>query len=74
MEELLSVLIDIKNELFEMNLKLDEIKGSGLFNSITDMCDKLDAISEGYSLKDVKVSVDVLQSSVDDVYSIINNN
>lgn len=29
-----------------MNTKLDDIKGSGLYNSISDACDKLDEIGD----------------------------
>lgn len=44
-EELVSVLNDIKYELKEMNGKLDDIKGIGVYNSISDVHNKLDSIS-----------------------------
>lgn len=44
MEELVSVMQDILAELQEMNSKLDEIKGNGLDNSISDLASKLEDI------------------------------
>ncbi len=46
MDELVAVLESILSELQEMNTKLDAIKGSGLFDSISDACDKLDEIGD----------------------------
>lgn len=46
MEALLS---EILNELREINQKLDDIKGFGPWDSITDICDKLDAIDSNTS-------------------------
>ena len=45
MNELVSVMQDILAELQEMNSKLDEIKGYGLDNSISDLANKLDDIT-----------------------------
>lgn len=41
MEDLLE---DILKELKKMNKKLDDIQGSGLYDSIADICSKLDDI------------------------------
>lgn len=46
MDELISVLESILSELQKMNTKLDEIKGSGLYDSISDACDKLDDVND----------------------------
>lgn len=46
MDELVAVLESILSELQEMNTKLDAIKVSGLFDSISDACDKLDEIGD----------------------------
>ncbi len=46
MDELISVLESILSELQKMNTKLDEIKGSGLYDSISDACDKLDDMND----------------------------
>ena len=39
-----------------MNSKLDDIKGSGLYNSISDVCDKLDEVKEDLSGIDSSIS------------------
>ncbi len=44
MDEMISVLEDILRELQDINGKLDEIKGDGLYNSISDVCNKLDSL------------------------------
>ncbi|RKD23120.1 hypothetical protein BEP19_12935 [Ammoniphilus oxalaticus] len=52
MEELLSVLVDIRNSIDNLNSNIIELKdsvkelrGDGLYNSITDVCDKLDTLN-----------------------------
>ena len=44
MEEILGVLQEILVELRETNSKLDNIKGIGMYTSIADVYDKLDAV------------------------------
>ena len=44
MYEVVSVLKEILDELKEMNSKLDSIQGDGLWNSISDVHNKLDDI------------------------------
>ena len=56
MEELISVMAEIRDLLVSIDSKLDDIRGLGI-NSIDDICDKLDDI-RGSGL-----------SSLDDVYS-----
>lgn len=46
MDELISVLESILSELQEMNAKLDQIKGFGPCDSISDVCDKLDDVND----------------------------
>ena len=41
MEEILQQILD---ELRDMNQKLDDIKGFGINNSLSDVCDKLDDV------------------------------
>lgn len=45
MEELVSALNDIKTELQTMNNKLDDIKEMEVYNSISDVNEKLEDIS-----------------------------
>lgn len=63
MDEILSVLIDIKNELMEMNQKLDSIQGIGAYNSIADVCDKLDELSGGESLEGLASKIDEIKGT-----------
>ena len=46
MDELVTVLESILSELQTMNSKLDEIKGMGMYDSISDVCDKLDEVGD----------------------------
>lgn len=55
-DKVVDVLRDILFELQEMNSKLDDIKGSGLYNSISDVCDKLDEVKEDLSGIDSSIS------------------
>lgn len=52
MDELVSVMQDILAELKEMNSKLDDIKGTGLYNSLSDVCDKIDSLETTITLGD----------------------
>lgn len=56
MDRVVDVLQNILFELQEMNSKLDDIKGSGLYNSISDVCDKLDEVKEDLSEIDSSIS------------------
>lgn len=46
MDEMISVLKYIAIELQELNATIKDLKGSGVFNSISDICDKLDEIQD----------------------------
>ena len=46
MDELVTGLESILSELQTMNAKLDEIKGMGMYDSISDVCDKLDEVGD----------------------------
>lgn len=48
MDELISVMQDLLDEIRTMNYKLDEMRGSGLC-SIDDLYSKLDEVSSGIS-------------------------
>jgi len=63
MDELIDVMRSILLELQEINSKLDDIRGSG-FNSIDDICSKLENISGFYSLSDVCDRLDTIDSTL----------
>lgn len=48
-----SLLSEILSELREMNDKMDRIMGNGLYNSITDVCGKLDSVEDKLSSIDL---------------------
>ncbi len=48
MDELISVMQELLDEIRTMNYKLDDMRGSGLC-SIDDLCSKLDEVSSGIS-------------------------
>lgn len=51
MNEIIELLIEIRNLLSEMNEKLDDIQGVGIYNSIADVCDKLDSLDTTIMMK-----------------------
>lgn len=57
MDELAVILKSILSELQEMNAKLDEIKGSGIYDSIADVCDKLDDVGDKISSLETTVTL-----------------
>lgn len=67
MNELVSIMEEIRDLLFVMNNKLDDIssdinaiKGDGLFDSLSDVCNKLDEINRD-SLFDICSKLDTLE-------------
>ncbi|MEK4359873.1 hypothetical protein NYE48_22885 [Paenibacillus sp. FSL M7-1455] len=81
MESLIEVLLEIRNGIYAMNANIEELKnsveelkGNGLYNSITDVCDKLDSMSEDIvgnglfnSLSDVYNKLDEISSTLDSI-------
>lgn len=60
MDELIDIMRLILVEVQEMNMKLDnidtsinEIKGFGIYNSIADVCQKLDEVDSTISLSNI---------------------
>ena len=67
MDELVNLMEQILAELQEMNSKLDDIKGFGLYNSISDLADKLDDIMGSglyNSLTDVCDKIENLETTI----------
>lgn len=56
MEEIVQLLKYIVLELQETNSKLEEIKGSGAFSSISDICEKIDSLED--KLYDIESMID----------------
>lgn len=52
MDELVNVMEEILIELKEMNSKLDDMQGSGIYKSISDVCDKIDSLETTITLGD----------------------
>ena len=69
MDEMITLLGEIRELLVEMNGKLDDIKGYGIYTSISDVCDKLDSISgSGFNnLDEVCNKIDELKEAVNSV-------
>lgn len=65
MDDMIALLGEIRDLLIEMNGKLDDIKGFGVYTSISDVCDKLDAISGSglNNLDDVCSKIDDLKGT-----------
>ena len=65
MDDMIALLGEIRDLLVEMNGKLDDIKGDGIYTSISDVCDKIDDISVSgmCTLGDVCRRIDDLQGS-----------
>ena len=56
MDEMISVLKYMAIELQELNATIKDLKGSGVFNSISDICDKLDEIQD--KLYDIETEIE----------------
>lgn len=65
MDELLSVLTDIRDQLFELNSKIDSLTSFGV-NDISDIVNAVNDIkgSVGYDLTDVCDKLDSIESSL----------
>jgi|GEM_PF-4742999 len=61
MDELISVLMDIKEQLVNLNNKIDTLTGYGA-DSISDICGKLNDID--FSLNIINSSLDTIDSSL----------
>ena len=59
MEELISILKDIKNELVKINDKLSEIQGDSEYGSLTDIYYKLNRVTENIMSCDYSDITDV---------------
>ncbi|OMD41127.1 hypothetical protein [Paenibacillus odorifer] len=78
MNELIDVLMEIRDGIYTINSNIDELKaavnelrGSGLYNTISDVCDKIDtAVSDikGNGLYD---TISDVASKLDDVSSTL---
>lgn len=55
MDELVMVMKDVLSELQNINEKLDEIRGDGLYNSLSDVCNKLDSIERSVDAVDTTI-------------------
>ena len=64
MDELVNLMEQILAELQEMNSKLDDIKGYGLDNSISDLADKLKGLGPYDSLTDVCDKIESLETTI----------
>lgn len=62
MEEILQQILD---ELRDMNQKLDDTKEFGINNSLSDVCDKLDEMLNGYDFSIVCSKLDDVCSKLD---------
>lgn len=57
MDEVVTVLESILSELQKINTKLDEIKGVGIYNNISNVCDKLDEVGDKVSSLETTVTL-----------------
>lgn len=68
MEELISVMMEIRDQLVELNLKMDVLTGYGS-NSLSDITEAVDSIkgSTGYDLTDIHSSLSNIESSLSSI-------
>lgn len=50
MDELIEIMSNLLTEIQELNSKIDNIKGFGMCNSISDVCDKIDSLETTITL------------------------
>ncbi|RNC29236.1 MAG: hypothetical protein AWM53_00885 [Candidatus Dichloromethanomonas elyunquensis] len=78
MEELLSVMMEIRDQLIELNSKMDVLTGGGL-NSISDITEAIESVKgpAGYDLSDVHSSIESIKGStgydLTDIHSSLSN-
>ena len=46
---------DVCDKIEETNNKLEDLRGTGLYNSVSDICDKLDTIDTSLTCIDLKI-------------------
>ena len=72
MEQILSVLTEIRDQLVELNSKIDDLTGNGT-NNITDVVNVIDGIkgAAGYDLTDIYNQLDTIDSSISNLDTTI---
>lgn len=65
MEEVVGLLRDILSELQELNGKIDDLKGWGTYNNISDICSKITDASD-----EICGKIDSLQGGIYDINDI----
>lgn len=78
MEELISVMMEIRDQLIELNSKMDVLTECGS-NSLSDITEAIEGIkgSAGYDLSDIHSSIDSIKGStgydLTDIHSSLSN-
>lgn len=79
MEEMIEILKEIRDGIYSMNenigdLKdsIDELKGNGLYNSITDVCDKLELVASDIKGNGLYDSLSDVCDKLSDISSSLN--
>ena len=86
MEELISIMQDVLSELQSISDKLDDIKGTGINNSLSDICEKIDGLefpefdscTMESELQDINSKLDDIQghgsyNSIADIHDKLND-
>lgn len=78
MEELITVMTEIRDQLIELNLKMDVLTGGGS-NSLSDIIEAIESIKgpAGYDLSDIHSSIESIKGStgynLTDIHSSLSN-
>ncbi|MGL4912862.1 MAG: hypothetical protein ACRC3Y_10595 [Romboutsia sp.] len=72
MEELVEILKEINDNIILLNEKLDDIKGDGLYSSLSDVCDKIEDMKDNIqgnglynNLSDVCDKLSTLETAIE---------
>jgi hypothetical protein len=77
-EELISVMMEIRDQLIELNSKMDVLTGGGL-SSLSDIIEAIESIKgpAGYDLSDLHSSIESIKGStgydLTDIHSSLSN-
>lgn len=60
-EEVVSLLSEILNELRDVNSKIDDVKGIGVYSSLSNVCDKIDEL--GNKIDNLETVIDGIKGT-----------
>jgi len=80
LEQLIEVLQEIRDGIYSINsniedlkVSVEELKGQGLYNSISDVCDKLESLASDIKGNGLYDSLSDVCNKLDEISTILNS-